>query len=151
MNKAYLTVKDSASEKTRFHADNTYYCQVLTEQKTQESPSKSESEKKRCLDCNSDISHRRSTALRCEHCAKEKMKRTALEARLKRRWLSRVYGHVSNAVKAGKLPHPHTQKCVDCGRWAQVWDHRDYNKPLDVEPVCRPCNYRRGPAVEPES
>jgi hypothetical protein len=35
-------------------------------------------------------------------------------------------------------------KCVDCGAGAQCYDHRDYHKPLQVEPVCRPCNVRRG-------
>ena len=35
---------------------------------------------------------------------------------------------------------------VPCGGMAEQWDHRDYNKPLDVEPVCRSCNMRRGPA-----
>ena len=38
-------------------------------------------------------------------------------------------------------------KCVDCGANATDYDHRDYNKPLDVEPVCRSCNIRRGNAV----
>jgi len=34
--------------------------------------------------------------------------------------------------------------CVDCGKRAKVYDHRDYNKPLDVEPVCIKCNSMRG-------
>jgi hypothetical protein len=28
-----------------------------------------------------------------------------------------------------------------------VYDHRDYNQPLQVEPVCSPCNISRGPAL----
>lgn len=36
--------------------------------------------------------------------------------------------------------------CVDCDfRRAEVYNHRDYNKPLDVTPVCRSCNQKRGP------
>lgn len=36
--------------------------------------------------------------------------------------------------------------CVDCGKPARHYDHRDYTKPLDVAPVCRSCNFKRGPA-----
>jgi len=36
--------------------------------------------------------------------------------------------------------------CVDCGKPATVYEHRDYTKPLDVEPVCSSCNRKRGPA-----
>jgi hypothetical protein len=39
-------------------------------------------------------------------------------------------------------------QCVDCGAQARDYDHRDYNKPLEVNPVCRRCNLRRGPAIE---
>lgn len=38
--------------------------------------------------------------------------------------------------------------CVDCNAEATEYDHRDYRKPLDVEPVCRTCNRRRGHAVD---
>jgi len=38
-------------------------------------------------------------------------------------------------------------KCEDCGRDAECYDHRDYNKPLDVEPVCRQCNSIRGAGI----
>ena len=38
-------------------------------------------------------------------------------------------------------------RCVDCGKWAQCWDHRDYSKPLEVDPVCKSCNYHRGPGL----
>jgi hypothetical protein len=37
--------------------------------------------------------------------------------------------------------------CVDCGGKATVYDHRDYAYPLDVEPVCRSCNSKRGSAL----
>jgi hypothetical protein len=54
---------------------------------------------------------------------------------------------VAKAVKKGILPLVKTLTCVDCGKLAEVYDHRDYNKPLDVVPVCRSCNYRRGAAI----
>lgn len=51
------------------------------------------------------------------------------------------------AVDRGDLPRIKTQTCVDCGAPASDYDHRDYNKPLDVEPTCRSCNLARGPAI----
>ena len=36
--------------------------------------------------------------------------------------------------------------CLDCGNRAMVYDHRDYRRPLDVDPVCVGCNTARGPA-----
>lgn len=36
-------------------------------------------------------------------------------------------------------------RCADCGDRAIQYDHRDYNKPLVVDPVCQSCNLRRGP------
>ena len=56
---------------------------------------------------------------------------------------------VNKAIVKGELPHLSRRfdteiKCVDCGKPAQCWDHRDYDKPLDVEPVCGSCNGKRG-------
>jgi hypothetical protein len=47
------------------------------------------------------------------------------------------------------LPKPTVFRCVDCGKRATCWEHRDYGKPLDVEPTCHRCNLRRGPAKYP--
>ena len=56
---------------------------------------------------------------------------------------------VSKAIKEGRLPPlDGSIACVDCGRAAEVWEHREYERPLDVDPVCRSCNCRRGPAKE---
>lgn len=68
-------------------------------------------------------------------------------------------GKVADAVCRGLLPRVCTRyradcevitpiSCVDCEQQAQVYDHRDYLAPLAVEPVCDPCNYKRGLAVE---
>lgn len=54
---------------------------------------------------------------------------------------------VKHAVATGRLPRPSTQICVDCGAPATEYDHRDYNKPLDVEPTCHACNVQRGPGI----
>ena len=55
------------------------------------------------------------------------------------------------AVKNGKLKNLKKEKviCVDCEvQRATMYDHRDYNKPLDVDPVCNRCNQARGPATK---
>ena len=54
---------------------------------------------------------------------------------------------VSKAIARGDLEKPALFKCEDCGKRASEYDHRDYNKPLDVVPVCRSCNHWRGPAI----
>jgi len=50
------------------------------------------------------------------------------------------------AIKTGRLRPPKTLRCVDCGRQAACYDHRDYRRPLDVSPVCKKCDSRRGTA-----
>lgn len=58
----------------------------------------------------------------------------------------KAHQKVANAVHAGRIPRADSQKCVDCGGRAYCYDHRDYTKPLEVEPVCGGCNKKRGPA-----
>lgn len=66
---------------------------------------------------------------------------------------------VQIAIGRGLLPRVSTQhttrpeeitpvECVDCGIQAQHYDHRDYLEPLVVEPVCQPCNHKRGLATD---
>ena len=56
---------------------------------------------------------------------------------------------VARAIREGKLPRlDGTIRCVDCGQMATQYDHREYARPLDVVPVCRSCNIRRGPASD---
>ncbi len=51
------------------------------------------------------------------------------------------------AIQSGRLAAlDGSVACVDCGAAADRYDHRDYSKPLDVVPVCRGCNKRRGAA-----
>jgi len=66
---------------------------------------------------------------------------------------SRAHSAVSKAIKAGKLKPVKELDCVDCGKQAKFYDHRNYNKPLDVVPVCHSCNLHRGHgiALNPES
>lgn len=53
---------------------------------------------------------------------------------------------VNAAIRRGTLPPVKGQACVDCGDAATLYEHRNYYKPLDVEPTCRPCNRKRGRA-----
>lgn len=58
-------------------------------------------------------------------------------------------GHeVNRAIREGRLPRLRNVNlpCVDCGKRAENWDHRNYNKPLKVEAVCHSCNLLRGKA-----
>ncbi len=54
---------------------------------------------------------------------------------------------VAQAIRCGQLTHPSLLTCADCGAPAVEYDHRDYGRPVDVDPVCRRCNLLRGPAV----
>jgi hypothetical protein len=57
-----------------------------------------------------------------------------------------AHNKVARAVKLGTIPPARDLQCVDCGKDAAVYDHRDYSMPLVVEPVCDSCNRHRGPA-----
>lgn len=49
---------------------------------------------------------------------------------------------VSNAIKAGEVPHPSTQKCYGCPKQAQLFHHESYAPEyhLTVVPLCRSCH-----------
>lgn len=53
---------------------------------------------------------------------------------------------VNYEVRAGRIPPARDFQCTDCSRPAYCYDHRDYAKPFDVEPVCASCNGKRGRA-----
>jgi 5-methylcytosine-specific restriction endonuclease McrA len=58
----------------------------------------------------------------------------------------RAQGAVRYAVKTGKMPSARNFHCADCGRKATAYDHRNYRKAFDVDPVCKSCNRKRGSA-----
>lgn len=91
-----------------------------------------------CLQCGCDISERHYHAKYCLPCSAERQKNPAAVA---------AHRIVSDAIKRGELDHPRTLVCADCSKPATDYDHRDYSKPLDVQPVCRSCNKLRGPAI----
>lgn len=96
-----------------------------------------------CTGCGD--AHRRRFSAYCEPCSSAN-------------WLFSNYGSgraiaalaVAKARAAGELISPTLFKCVDCGEPANCYDHRDYNRPLIVDPVCKGCNIRRGPAIPRE-
>ena len=52
-----------------------------------------------------------------------------------------AHRYVTAAIYHGDLPRlDGSVACVDCGRAAEEYDHRDYKKPMEVEPVCKACN-----------
>ena len=58
---------------------------------------------------------------------------------------------IAYAKIMGKLPRADTMLCADCGKQADRYDHRDYGRPLDVEPVCLKCNAARGKGMNPHT
>jgi len=60
---------------------------------------------------------------------------------------SRCHAAVARLIQLGALDRPANLICVDCGKQAAQYDHRDYTHPIDVEPVCRQCNLLRGPGL----
>lgn len=68
-------------------------------------------------------------------------------------WKTAANAAVAKAKKLGILPDLVTglYACVDCGGVASQYDHRNYARPLDVEPVCASCNCKRGSAKYPDA
>lgn len=94
---------------------------------------------KQCPDC--EAVHYRSTSPRCRACSRA-------------RWvfsdLASGRGIAASAVAKAKQEgglSPPTGMCTDCDQPAAMYDHRDYNRPLDVDPVCKGCNVRRKSAI----
>lgn len=103
-----------------------------------------------CEQCGEDISSRHYHARFCFPCSSmrgrassEKWAKTSRKAAR-----HRAVGKLTRyAIRVGVLQDPSEMKCSDCGKDAQCYDHRDYNKPLEVEPVCRQCNSVRGAGI----
>lgn len=104
---------------------------------------------KPCASCGDDISHRHYITKYCTTCATKRInaRHVVYMSGDKQQRHQSVRSITKKAVKVGFLPDPKTLVCADCGIPAQCYDHRDYNKPLDVAPVCRACNNKRGAGV----
>jgi hypothetical protein len=64
-------------------------------------------------------------------------------------WRQWAYRKITKAIKNSRLYPPKMLNCTDCGRPATGYDHRDYERPLAVEPICTQCNLKRGVAKFP--
>lgn len=96
--------------------------------------------------------------VKCKACQRERHKRywksegytqrvkTKYQPERRRSLRARAWNALNGLIYKGGWPKASTKLCVDCGAQAQVWDHRDYHKPFDVEAVCKSCNAKRGPA-----
>lgn len=95
---------------------------------------------------------------RCEHCGEvervEVDRTVCLKCKLwARKQIDAIrkpaYKAIARARRQGLLPKfDGSIKCVDCGKTACRFDHRSYNRHLDVVPVCASCNGLRGAAIE---
>lgn len=96
-----------------------------------------------CIDCHGFGERASARALRCSGCnfTHRMNRQTSRQA---------AYTAVARAIRHGDLARPSASPCTDCGGPADRYDHRDYTKPLDVDPVCRSCNHKRGPAIQPK-
>ena len=64
------------------------------------------------------------------------------------RYARLAHQYVTTAIYNGDLPRlDGSVRCTDCNDPAAEYDHRDYKKPMEVEPVCRACNQARGPGL----
>jgi len=89
-----------------------------------------------CRVCNSEIQDRHHSAKLCFPCGDHRQNGGY-----------KAHAEVKKAIKNGFLTPIQELKCLDCGFQAEIYDHKDYNKPLEVEPVCRSCNRKRGSAI----
>ena len=86
----------------------------------------------------------------CPRCGMEKMDADngyCLECnRSSVRKLTYAMREVRKAVDFGLLPNLKESyvPCIDCGKRATLYEHRDYDSPLKVDPCCRGCNSSRG-------
>jgi hypothetical protein len=102
-----------------------------------------------CQGCGVEESTMRGWPYRCEPCRPAQIVRSGPILPDERKQIRQAaHALVARAVYDGRLPHPSGNRCADCAEFmASEYDHRDYTKPLQVDPVCRACNSKRGPAL----
>ena len=100
-----------------------------------------------CEACGSDITSRPTISVFCLDCYDERQKIFQRLHAQKRKLRAKAHAQVAAAIKDGHIHRlDGSVDCTDCGKPAAHYDHRDYNRPLEVEPVCASCNLQRGPA-----
>ena len=97
-----------------------------------------------CAECGGQ-ELRSHNAVFCHACALARSKAARNE---RARYFYLAHEYVTVAVRMGDLPKlDGSILCTDCSNPATEYDHRDYKKPLEVDPVCRACNAARGPGL----
>lgn len=95
-----------------------------------------------CPVCRREDDHMTMHRQRCTACSIDQYHRLAAIS-------GPAHRKVLKAVRDGLLPKlDGSVACVDCGQKARRYDHREYARPLEVDPVCCSCNGKRGPALE---
>ncbi len=89
-----------------------------------------------CIRCDEQF-QRRTNERMCEDCGMVSTDSDEIRAIARRA--------VGNAIRQGVIPRANTLTCVDCGKPAFCYDHRRYDEPLNVDPVCKSCDIKRGP------
>ena len=95
---------------------------------------------KHCIRCDDTFDPISSRRVICYECNRAQIKDTLRH---------RAHWAVSNAVKKGFLKPAQDFRCMDCGSAAVCYEHRNYYKPLDVDPVCKKCDINRGMGYPP--
>lgn len=75
--------------------------------------------------------------------------KTEEEALRHKRWRSYAYVVMHSLIRREIVFRVDLYDCVDCGSQAEIWEHRDYSRPLEIEPACESCNAKRGPGWSP--
>lgn len=102
--------------------------------------------RRRCLDCDK-ANKKRLAKARAEAIRSGTHTPRVMHGELFRDKNQIAYALMNRAIAYGFLLPASEYDCVDCGEKADCYDHRDYNKPLDVVPVCVRCNNLRGPGI----
>jgi hypothetical protein len=90
----------------------------------------------KCVHCGVVLAQRHNTSKRCCLDCEHQTENDKRRARY----------HIVKAIASGTMLPASRYECWDCNEPAVCYDHRNYARPLDVQPVCKACNGRRGPA-----
>lgn len=150
MRKAVQCVQCGASLADRYAT--TLYCTKCSTVRQRESTRRSQTRAAgtdvpyHCVGCGAEKEKRRPVF--CPDCIQRRPVRTLIMGQLREATKAQALAMVADAKRLGLLPElDGAIACVDCGNVATEYDHRDYKYPLFVQPVCRTCNNRRGPAA----
>jgi len=100
---------------------------------------------KACESCGASLAGRHWHTRFCFDCSEKRGRQCQLRRNQLAPDIPAAHRAVAKSIRDGLLRPADERLCVDCLKPAEVYEHRDYRYPLEVEPVCRSCNKRRGP------